>query len=97
MTARTSDAARIDRLFLIASIPVFIFFAVAMYVRFTTDEDPLWAELATPLLFTLLGLRSILRPSAPETRKATRGVGYLLIFASVLLALAAIYNSQGAA
>jgi hypothetical protein len=96
MTEKTNEAARIDRLFLIPFILAFAFFAVSMYVRFTTEEDPLWAELAGPLLFALLGLRSVLRPSPPETRKASRAVGFLLLFASGLLAALVIQNSLGA-
>lgn len=96
MTERTSEAAPIERAFRIALIPAFIFLVAALYVRLTTDTSPLWAELAGPILFGLLGLRSILRPSAPETRKINRGVGYLLLFLSALLAALVIYNSQGA-
>ena len=96
MTEKKSDAARIDRLFLIAFVPAFIFLAAAFYVRLTSDEDPLWAELALPLFFALIGLRTVLRPTLPEAAKATRWVGFLLIFLSVALAVLAISNSQGA-
>lgn len=96
MTERTAEAARIDRLFLIASIPAFIFFAACMYVRFTTDNDPLWSELGTPVLFTLLGVRTMVRPTAPESRNTNRAIGLLLVILSAVLAGLAIYNFQGA-
>jgi lipopolysaccharide export LptBFGC system permease protein LptF len=96
MMEKKSEAERIDRLFLIAFVPAFIFMAAAFYVRFTRDDDPLWSELALPLFFGLLGLRAVLRPTLPEAAKATRWVGFLLIFLSVVLAVLAISNSQGA-
>jgi uncharacterized membrane protein len=96
MTEKTPEAARIDRLFLIAFVPAFIFMVVSFYVRFTRHDDPLWAELALPLFFALMGLRSVLRPTLPEAGNANRWVGFLLIFLSVVLAVLAISNSQGA-
>jgi FtsH-binding integral membrane protein len=96
MTEKTPEAARIDRLFLIAFVPAFVFMAAAFYVRFTREDDPLWAELALPLFFALIGLRTALRPTAPEAAKTNRWVGFLLIFLSVVLAVLAISNSQGA-
>ena len=96
MTGRTEEARRLDRLFLIAFVPVGVFFAAGMYVRLTSESDPLWSELAGPLLFGLLGLRTALRPSTPETGHANRWVGILLIFVSALLAALAIHNFQGA-
>ena len=95
MPEKTNEAARIDRLFLIAFVPAGLFFAAAMYVRLTSDPDPLWSELAAPLLFALLGLRTMMRPAAPELRKTNRSVGLLLIFVSALLAALVIYNSLG--
>lgn len=96
MTGEPNAASRIDRMFTIALVPAFIFFAVAMYVRFTTDTDPLWSELAAPLLFALLGLRLVMRPTTPELQKTNRWVGFLLIFVSVALAVLVIHNFQGA-
>lgn len=90
------DTARIDRLFLFAAVPAFLFFAAGMYVRLTTEEDSLWSELGAPLLFALLGLRAVLRPTTPELRKTSRGVGFLLIFVSAVLAVLVIHNSLGA-
>jgi hypothetical protein len=96
MTEKTSEAARFDRLFLIAFVPAFIFMAAAFYVRFTREADPLWAELAPPLFLALLGLRTAFRPTVPEAAKSNRWVGLLLIFLSVAIAALAIFNSQGA-
>jgi hypothetical protein len=96
MTETPAAASRIDRLFLFAFVPAFLFFAAGMYVRFTTDEDPLWSELGAPLLFALLGLRVVLRPTTPELQKTSRWVGFLLIFVSVVLAALVIHNSLGA-
>ena len=96
MTEKTSEAARFDRLFAIAFVPAFIFMAAAFYVRFTREDDPLWAELAPPLFFALIGLRTAFRPTLPEAARANRWVGFLLVFLSVVLAALAISNSQGA-
>jgi len=95
-TIEADAAARVDRLFLFAFVPAFIFFAAAMYVRLTTDSDPLWSELAGPLLFALLGLRAVVRPTEPESRRTSRTVGYLLILVSAVLAALVIQNSMGA-
>ena len=96
MTEKTSEAARIDRLFLIAFVPLVIYMCASLYVRVTTDEDPLWAELATPLFFAVLGLRSIVRPTTPEARKASRALGIMLVAAAAVLLVLILYNSQGA-
>lgn len=96
MTGEPNAAARIDRLFLFLMIPAFLLFAAAMYVRFTTEDDPLWSALASPLLFALLGLRAIVRPTTPELQKTSRRVGFLLLFVSAVLAVLSIHNSIGA-
>ena len=96
MSGPANAAARMDRLFLFAFVPAFLFFAAAMYVRLTSDSDPLWSELAGPLLFALLGLRAVVRPTEPEMRRTTRWVGFLLIFVSAVLAALVVHNSLGA-
>ena len=90
------DKARVERLFLFAFVPAIIFMLVSFYVRFTRDPDPLWSELAFPLFLVLMGVRSLVLPSPPETRKLMRGVGILLIILSVAVAILAIRDSQGA-
>jgi hypothetical protein len=89
-------AASFDRKSMVVLVPALLLMVAGLYVRITTDEDPLWADLTTPLFFALIGARSILRPTPPETRKANRYVGILLIIVSVVLAVLAITNSQGA-
>ena len=96
MTARPPEAARIDRMFLIAFVPAVIFLLVSFYVRMTSNPDPLWSEFATPLLLSLVGLRAMLVPSRTSTRKAQRAVGLLLIVLSAVLLFLVIRNSQGA-
>ncbi len=89
-------AARFDRKFMIVLVPALIFLIVSLYVRITSGTDPLWTELATPLFFGLIGVRLIMRPAPPESRKALAWVGYLLFVLSVILLALAISNSQGA-
>jgi hypothetical protein len=91
-----SAAAAFDRKtapLLIVALAVMI---AGIYVRVTSDTDPLWAELTTPLFFALLGARSIFRPAPPETRKAGKMVGILLVVASIVLAVLTVNNSLGA-
>ncbi len=89
-------AARFDRKMMVVVVPAVIFMLAGIYVRVTSDTDPLWAELTTPLFFGLLGARSIFRPAPPETRKANRMVGIVLVLVSVALAVLTISNSLGA-
>ena len=89
-------AARFDRQAMVVLVPTLILMLAGLYVRMTTDEDPLWAELTTPLFFGLVGARSILRPVQPEYRSTSKWVGILLVVASVVLAVLAIQNFQGA-
>ncbi|HLL58737.1 MAG TPA: hypothetical protein VK391_02475 [Allosphingosinicella sp.] len=96
MTDKTPEAARFDRLSAFVLVPAVIFMIVSLYVRIRTDTDPLWAELATPLFFALLGARSVLRPAPPESRKANKAVGILLLVLSVVLVVLTVSNSQGA-
>jgi hypothetical protein len=97
MTAQTGEAARVERMFRIAVVPVIILLVASLYVRFTTRPDPLWTEFAMPLLFALLGARSIVLPGPAEGRKAQRGVGILLIgCAALILLLRLLDHSQGA-
>ncbi len=88
-------AARFDRKWMVVLVPALLLMGAGLYVRFTSDADPLWAELMSPLFFGLVGARSILRPVPPETRKANRMVGILLVVASLLLAGLAIQNYLG--
>ena len=96
MTDRTSDTARLERLFLIAFVPLVMFMIAGLYVRMTTDPDPLWTEFAVPLLLATVGLRALVIPSPPATRNTSRGVGILLMVLSAILLFLAIRNSQGA-
>ncbi len=63
-------SARFDRKAMVVLVPVLVLMLAGLYVRVTSDNDPLWTELTTPLFFGLVGARSILRPVPPETRKA---------------------------
>ena len=86
MTApRSEEARRIDRLFLIAFIPVIAFMLVSVYVRINGDPDPLWSEFATPLFCALLGVRALVIPVPPENRKVIRGVGAVLLLLTFIL------------
>ena len=96
MTKRAEPAAGVERLFLVLLVPALIFWAATFYVRMTSDPDPLWTEFGTPLLFALLGARTILLPSATGSRNAHRFVGGLLIVLSVAILVLSIVNSQGA-
>ncbi len=96
MTGRTSDAARIDRLFMIAFVPAIVFMVASLYVRMTSDPAPLWTEFSTPMFLALVGARAMAVPASPETRNTRRGVGLLLIVLSAILLFLAIRNSQGA-
>jgi hypothetical protein len=97
MTEQSPEAARIDRMFLIVFVPVAIFMLVGLYVRITTDTDPLWTELGTPLFFALLGVRSMAVPAAPAERKMRRNMGILLIVcAALILFLNLLDHFQGA-
>jgi hypothetical protein len=93
VTERTLKAARIDRLFLIAFVPVIIFMMVSLYVRFTGNPDPLWTEFSMPLFLGLLGARSMAVPGPPESRKATRAAGVLLILCAALILLLTLLDS----
>jgi hypothetical protein len=93
----TAGAARFDRKFLPVMAAALVFMLVALYVRVTTDSDPLWSEFATPLFLGLLGARSVFRPAPPETRNPARGIGIFLMIAAALILVLALYNSQGAA
>ncbi len=97
MTERTPEAARIDRLFLIAFVPVVILMLVSLAVRMRSDTDPLWTEFATPLFFILLGLRGLVVPAPPATRKFNRAMGVLLLVCGVLIFLLNVIDFQGAA
>jgi len=93
----TAPASSTERLLVAALVLAAIFMVVSLYVRITTDSDPLWTEFATPLFFALLGVRSIARPAPPERRKAARGLGILLIVcAAVILSLNLLDYFQGA-
>jgi hypothetical protein len=94
--SRTAEAARIERMFLFAFVPAAIFIAACLYVRVTSNPDPLWSEFGTPLFLSLVGLRAMVIPTAPESRKASRAVGALLIVLSAIVLFLAIRNSQGA-
>ncbi len=89
-------SARFDRKAMVVLVPVLVLMLAGLYVRVTSDEDPLWAELTTPLFFGLVGARSILRPAPPETRTANRMVGILLVIVSAVLAVLAVQNFLGA-
>ena len=95
MSQRTPEAARIDRLFLIAFVPVILFMLASFYVRLTSDDDPLWSEFATPLFCTLLGVRALVLPVPPESRKVMRGVGAVLLLLTAILVTITIAKSQG--
>ena len=98
MTEKANEAARVDRMFLIAFVPVVVFMIASFYVRITTDTDPLWAEFAAPLFFALLGMRSLMVPVTPETRKGRRGIGIVLIVCAALILLLNLLDYfQGAA
>ena len=94
MTApRSEEARRIDRLFLIAFVPVIAFMLVSFYVRITSEQDPLWSEFATPLFCALLGVRALVIPVPPESRKVMRGVGLVLLLLTVTLVAITIAKS----
>jgi peptidoglycan/LPS O-acetylase OafA/YrhL len=80
-------AARVERLFRIALVPLVLFLAASLYVRFTGDRDPLWTEFAMPVFFTALGVRALALPATPESGKSQRGVGILLIVCAALILL----------
>ena len=88
-------AERFDRQAMVVLVPTLILMLAGLYVRVTSDTDPLWAELTTPLFFGLVGARSIVRPAPPETRKASKMVGILLVVASLVLAVLAVTNFYG--
>ena len=90
---RSEEAKRIDRLFLIAFVPVVAFMLVSFYVRINSDEDPLWSEFATPLFCVLLGVRALVIPVPPEGRKVMRGVGVVLLLLTALLVAVTIAKS----
>ena len=96
MKQQTPEAARIDRLFLMAGIPVVIFMLVSFYVRIGTDDDPLWSEFATPMFMALIAIRALVIPTTPELRKLTRGVGAVLLVLTAIILILAILESQGA-
>jgi peptidoglycan/LPS O-acetylase OafA/YrhL len=93
MTGEKTEAARIERMFFVPLVGVAIFMVVSFYVRVTTDTDPFWTELATPLFFALLGARSIALPAPPEQRKGARFLGFLLIACAALIFLLNIFDS----
>ena len=94
MTApRSEEARRIDRLFLIAFIPVVAFMLVSFYVRINSNPDPLWSEFATPLFCALLGVRALVIPVQPESRKVMRGVGAVLLLLTAILVAVTIAKS----
>ena len=95
-TPETPAAARFDRRFAFAAIPAGLFLLACLYVRLTSDADPLWSEFGTPLFLGLLGIRGLARPSPPETRKTNRAVGALLLVLSAIIVVLAIAQSQGA-
>ena len=88
-----AEAARIDRMFLIAFVPVILFMVVSFYVRITGENDPLWSEFATPLFCALLGVRALVMPAPPETRKVMRGVGAALLAITAVLVTVIIVKS----
>jgi hypothetical protein len=96
MTQGSRKLTRIDRLFLIAFVPVISFWAVCAYVRFTSDKDPPWTEFALPLVLGLLGARVLVAPGSPENRQVSRGAGILLLGCSVIILLLSIYDALGA-
>ena len=91
-----SAAAAFDRKTAPVLVVALALMIAGLYIRVTSDTDPLWTELTTPLFFALIGARSILRPAPPETRKVARSIGILLIIASIVLAVLAVNNSLGA-
>lgn len=97
MAQQSEEAKRLDRLFLIAFVPVIAFMLVSFYVRITGENDPLWSEFATPLFCTLLGVRALVMPAPPETRKVMRGVGIALLLITAALVTVIIVKSGPAA
>ena len=96
MTERTAETARIERLFMFAFVPALIFMIASLYVRVTSDPDPLWSEFATPIFLALVGARAIAVPGSPEASKTKRAIGFVLILFSAILLVLSISNSQGA-
>jgi peptidoglycan/LPS O-acetylase OafA/YrhL len=89
MSNSKREIAQVERTFLIASVAAAAFMVASIYVRVTSDTDPLWTEFASPIFFTILGVRAIALPSPPEQRKGSRALGSLLIAcAAVILVLA---------
>ena len=95
-TGKSPEAARIERLFLVATVPVLALMIASLYVRVTSDSRPFWTELSTPLFFALIGARAIAMPWSPETRKVSRIVGALLIAFAAFFFFLAIRDFQGA-
>jgi low temperature requirement protein LtrA len=96
MTDRTTaEAARFDRMFLLAFIPIGLFMAASLYVRITQDADPLWTGFSTPLFIGAIGVRALLRPAPPESRRTLRIAGVvLLVLAAVILTINVLESSR---
>lgn len=90
----STEAAQFDRMFAIVVIPAALFLLACVYVRVTSDTDPLWSEFGTPLFLALIGVRAVLRPVPSDKRKTARAVGFLLIGLSAVIVVLAIVNAR---
>jgi CDP-diglyceride synthetase len=94
MTDRTGPAPASKSMVMAILAAALIFYGAATYVRFTSDPDPTWSKLGTPLLAFAIGLTTWIRPSEALRPHRRTIAFFFFVIGAILLAL--ILGNSGA-